>query len=51
MSRIIQKKILPDDWFIKVINYDTSKLSKNSKIIADKLIENIKLEKDRISSK
>lgn len=47
MSRIIQKKILPDDWFIKVINYDTSKLSKNSKIIADKLIENIKLEKDK----
>lgn len=47
MSRIIQNKILPDDWLFQVFTYNTSKLSINSKIIADKLIENIKLEKDK----
>lgn len=48
MSRIIQNKILPDDWLFQVSTYNTSNLSKNSKIIADKLIENIKIEKDKV---
>lgn len=47
MSRIIQAKVLPTNWLSQVINFNTSSLSRNNKIIADKLIENIKLEKDK----
>ena len=46
MSRIIQKKELPADWLIQVERFDVERLDGNSKIIANKLIEYIKAEKE-----
>ncbi len=47
--RILQSKILPDDWLNRVINFNINKstLSSNQKVMANHLIENIKVEKEQ----
>lgn len=47
--RIFQSKVLPGNWLSQVINFniDKSTLSNNHKIMANYLIENIKIEKEK----
>lgn len=46
MSRIIQNKELPADWLVQVERFDVERLDGNRTIIANKLIEYIKAEKE-----